>query len=308
MQRQLTRTRNPWRTAIGHWLLLCCLLALQPALAAEIILSSAEDNPAIRTFTADLAARRPYDQVSFRPLAELAAANALPASSRLIIFGDEALEWRLSSDKGPPTLVLRIAKVQAQKRLGNARPPYLTLLWSDPSPRRQLRLVRALMPQVKHIGVLYDAHSAFLLDELQRAASSQGLQIVSREWPDRRDNRPLLDVLQRSDLLFGLNDDDLFNPQTAKNLLLTSYSQQRAIIGPNASFVRAGSLASVYSDQVDWLASLELWLDRPPADWPRSAYPTHFKVLGNRQVARALAIELADDATLTQQVVEGDIP
>ena len=308
MQRQLTRTRNPWGTAIGHWLLLCCLLALQPTLAAEIILSSAEDNPAIRTFTADLAARRPHDQVSFRPLAELAAANALPASSRLIIFGDEALEWRLSSDKGPPTLVLRIAKVQAQKRLGNARPPYLTLLWSDPSPRRQLRLVRTLMPQVKHIGVLYDAHSAFLLDELQHAANSQGLRIVSREWPDRRDNRPLLDVLQRSDLLFGLNDDDLFNPQTAKNLLLTSYSQQRAIIGPNANFVRAGSLASVYSDQVDWLASLEHWLDRPPAGWPRSAYPAHFKVLGNRQVARALAIELADDATLTQRVVEGDIP
>lgn len=308
MQRQLTRMRNPRGTAICRWLLLCCLLALQPTLAAEIMLSSAEDNPAIRAFTAELAARRPHDQVSFRPLAQLAAPNAIPASTRLIIFGDEALEWRLGSDKGPPTLVLRIAKVHAKKRLGDTRPPRLTLLWSDPSPQRQLRLVRALMPQAKHIGVLYDEHSAFLLDELQRAASAQGLQIVSREWPDRRDNRPLLDVLQRSDLLFGLNDDDLFNPQTAKNLLLTSYSQQRAIIGPNASFVRAGSLASVYSDQVDWLVSLERWLDRPPADWPRSAYPTHFKVLGNRQVARALAIELADDATLTQEVVEGDIP
>lgn len=308
MRRQLTRTGYPRGTAMRHWLLLCCLLALQPALAAEIILSSAEDNPAIRAFTADLAARRPHDQVSFRPLAQLTAPGAIPASTRMIIFGDEALEWRLSSDKGPPTLVLRIAKVYAQKRLGNTRPPRLTLLWSDPSPQRQLRLVRALMPQAKRIGVLYDSHSAFLLEELQRAASLQDMQIVSREWPDKHDNRQLLELLQHSDLLLGLNDDDLFNPQTAKNLLLTSYGQQRAVVGPNANFVRAGSLASVYSDQADWLASLERWLDRPPAEWPRSAYPAYFKVLGNRQVARALAIELADDTTLTQQVAAGDIP
>jgi hypothetical protein len=302
------RIRGPLGTALRPWLLLCGLLFGQPLVAAEIILSSAEDNSAIRTFTADLAVRRPQDQVSFRPLAQLPSPTALPNGTRLIIFGDEALEWRLSSDKGPPTLVLRIAKVYAQKRLGNTRPPRLSLLWSDPSPQRQLSLVRALMPQAKRIGVLYDEHSAFLLDELQRAASALDLQIVSREWPDRRDNRPLLDLLQHSDLLFGLNDDDLFNPQTAKNLLLTSYGQQRAIIGPNASFVRAGSLASVYSDQVDWLSSLELWLDRPTAEWPRSAYPAHFKVLGNRQVARALALELADDATLTQRVAEGDLP
>lgn len=302
------RIRCPLGTALRPWLLLCGLLFGQPLLAAEIILSSAEDNSAIRAFTADLAARRPQDQVSFRPLAQLPTPSALPDGTRLIIFGDEALEWRLGSDQGPPTLVLRIAKVYAQKRLGDTRPPRLSLLWSDPSPQRQLSLVRALMPQAKRIGVLYDEHSAFLLDELQRAASALDLQVVSREWPDRRDNRPLLDLLQHSDLLFGLNDDDLFNPQTAKNLLLTSYGQQRAIIGPNASFVRAGSLASVYSDQIDWLASLELWLDRPTSEWPRSAYPAHFKVLGNRQVARALALELADDATLTQRVAEGDLP
>ena len=306
--RLLARSRCLRGTALRPWLLLCGLLFGQPLLAAEIILSSAEDNPAIRAFTADLAARRPQDQVSFRPLEQLPSPTVLPNGTRLIIFGNQALEWRLGSDQGPPTLVLRIAKVYAHKRLGTTRPPRLSLLWSDPAPQRQLRLVRALMPGVKRVGVLYDEHSAFLVDELQRAASALGLQIVSREWPDRRDNRPLLDLLQHSDLLLGLNDDDLFNPHTAKNLLLTSYSQQRAIIGPNANFVRAGSLASVYSDQVDWLASLELWLDRPTAEWPRSAYPAHFKVLGNRQVARALALELADDATLTQRVAEGDIP
>jgi ABC-type uncharacterized transport system substrate-binding protein len=80
------------------------------------------------------------------------------------------------------------------------------------------------------------------------------------------------------------------------------------MIGPSTGFVRAGSLASSYSDQTDWLTSLDRLLDQPPDEWPSSAYPRHFKVLGNRQVARALAIELVDDATLARQVAQGDTP
>ncbi|WP_324730886.1 ABC transporter substrate-binding protein [Pseudomonas paeninsulae] len=287
------------------WLLFCCLLCSVPLRAADIILSSAEDNPAIRAFSAALAELRPLDRVQFKPLAQLPSPAQIPADTRLILLDLQALDWRLSTS-GPPTLMLRISRLHAQERLGNRRPAHISLLWSDPAPARQLRLTRLLLPQAQRIGVLYDEHSQFLLDELRRAATPLGLEIVGQAWPDSRDNRPLLALLQRSDLLFGVNDEDLFNPRTAKNLLLTSYAQQRAMIGPNSSFVRAGSLASIYSDQQDWLNSLNQLLDQPPQSWPRSAYPAYFKVLGNRQVARALAIELADDASLAQQVAEGE--
>lgn len=289
-----------------HWLLCCCLLCSSPLPAAEILLSGAEDNPAIRAFSAALAELRPQDRVRFQPLAQLPSPERIPADTRLILLDLHALDWRLNTSSGPPTLMLRISQVHARERLGNRRPAQLSLLWSDPAPARQLRLIRLLMPQAQRVGVLYDEHSQFLLDELRHAATPLGLEIVGQAWPDNRDNRPLLTLLQHSDLLFGLNDDDLFNQRTAKNLLLTSYAQQRAMIGPSASFVRAGSLASVYSDQQDWLHSLDQLLDQPPQSWPRSAYPAYFKVLGNRQVARALAIELADDARLAQQVAEGE--
>ena len=289
-----------------HWLLCWCLLCSAPLPAAEILLSGAEDNPAIQSFSAALAELRPQDRVRFQPLAQLPSPERIPADTRLILLDLHALDWRLSTSSGPPTLMLRISQVHARERLGNRRPAQLSLLWSDPAPARQLRLIRLLMPQAQRVGVLYDEHSQFLLDELRHAATPLGLEIVGQAWPDNRDNRPLLTLLQRSDLLFGLNDDDLFNQRTAKNLLLTSYAQQRAMIGPSASFVRAGSLASVYSDQQDWLHSLDQLLDQPPQSWPRSAYPAYFKVLGNRQVARALAIELADDARLAQQVAEGE--
>lgn len=291
-----------------HWLLLCCLLCVAPLRAAEIILSGAEDTPAIRAFSAALAERRPQDHVRFQTLAQLPAPDALPAGTRLILLGHQALDWRLTSADGPPSLVLRVSRVHAQARLGDTRPAGLSLLWSDPDPARQLRLAHQLLPQARRIGVLYDRHSQFLLEELRLAAAPLHLQIVAQEWPDNRDNRPLLALLGSSDLLLGLDDSDLYNPQTAKSLLLTSYAQQRVLIGPSAGFVRAGSLASSYSDQADWLASLDHLLDQAPESWPRSAYPSHFKVLGNRQVARALAIDLADNSTLKQQLAEGETP
>jgi ABC-type uncharacterized transport system substrate-binding protein len=78
------------------------------------------------------------------------------------------------------------------------------------------------------------------------------------------------------------------------------------LIGPNAGFVKAGSLASTYSDQSDWLAILDTLLDQPPANWPRTHYPQRFQVLSNPQVARSLGIEQIDEASVATQLAAGE--
>lgn len=171
---------------------------------------------------------------------------------------------------------------------------------------RQLRLARYLLPQAQRIGVLYGEHSHFLLDELRQAARPLGLEIVAQDWPDQRDSRPLQHLLASSDVLLGLDDPELYNSKTAKNLLLSSYGRQMALIGPNAGFVRAGALASTYSDQDDWLAVLDQLLDQSPARWPRSLYPTRYGVSGNQQVARALGLEPIDPKATAKALAEGE--
>lgn len=79
-----------------------------------------------------------------------------------------------------------------------------------------------------------------------------------------------------------------------------------ALIGPNAGFVRAGALASTFSDQDDWLAVLDQLLDRSPTSWPRSHYPTHYGVSGNQQVARALGLEPIDPKAAAVVLAEGE--
>jgi hypothetical protein len=306
MQPQSRKTPSLGYLLAVVWLAFGGLLCSLSACAMEILLTGAEDSPGVQSFTQALNELRPTDSVRFQPLASLPAPSQLPSGTRLILLDLPSLDWRLQDSQGPATLVLRISRLQARQRLNNLLPPHLSLLWSDPPLERQLRLTRLVLPQVRRVGVLYDRHSEFLLKELRQAALPLGLEIVAERWDNTNDSRPLLTLLKNSDVLLGLDDPDLYNPKTAKNLLLSSYARQMALIGPNAGFVKAGSLASTYSDQSDWLAILDELLDRPPATWPRTLYPRHFKVLSNPQVARSLGIEQMNEASVAAQLAEGE--
>ena len=300
----ISRWRHPLRRG---WLLLCLIFFTIPASAAQILLTASDSNGAMLAFTEALATLRPADQVRFSRLCELPAPHQLPADTRLILLDPASLDWRLQDQRGPPTLALRISRVQARERLGEQHPAQLSLLWNDPSLVRQLRLIRAVLPQARRIGVLYSRNSEFLLPETRQAARALGLQIIAQRWDDPYDNRALQTLLNDSEVLLGLDDPALYNPSTAKSLLLSSYARQQALIGPTASFVRAGSLASTYSDEQDWLQIIDNLLDRPPARWPRAQYPQRFKVLSNPQVARSLGIEDIDESSLANRLAEGEV-
>jgi len=287
-------------------LLLASLALPLPAWSAEILLTAAEDGPGVQAFVQALREQRPADSVTFKALEAMPVPGQLPSSTRLILLDLPSLDWRLQEPQGPATLVLRISRLQARERLGNHVPGRISLLWSDPPLDRQLRLIANILPQAQRIGVLYASASEFLLPELREHAAALGLEIVAQHWSNINDSRPLLSLFKNSDVLLGLDDPQLYNPKTVKNLLLSSYARQLPLIGPNAGFVRAGSLASTYSDQADWLDVLGRLLDRPPASWPRTLYPEYFKVVGNPQVARSLGIEQVDETAVATRLAEGE--
>lgn len=289
------------------FLWLACLFSL-PAQARDILLVSTEQSPALQEFADALAQRRPHDQVRLESPENLPSAAKLDGETRLLLLGSGALNWRLASHDGPPALTLLVSRVEARQVLGERDVPHLSLLWSDPPPVRQLQLALQLSPRPQRIGVLIGPTSEFLLGELQRAAEQLGVELVSELQTRAEDSRPLRELLGRSDLLLGLDDKQLYNAQTIKGILLSAYAENRALIGPTAAFVKAGSLASTYSDQSDWLETLDTLLDEPAEQWPRSLYPEHFKVQSNRQVARSLGIDLSGDAELARRLAEGEKP
>ncbi|WP_315809346.1 ABC transporter substrate-binding protein [Pseudomonas sp. C9-3] len=296
---------GPLFAALLLWL--ACLFAL-PAQARDILLVSTEQSPALQDFAEALAQHRPNDQVRLETPENLPPAANLDGQTRLLLLGSGALNWRLASHDAPPALTLLVSRVEARQVLGEREPPHLSLLWSDPPPARQLQLALQLSPRPQRIGVLLGPTSEFLLPELDQAARELGVELINERQTRPDDSRPLRELLGRSDLLLGLDDKQLYNAQTIKGILLSAYAENRALIGPTATFVKAGSLASSYSDQSDWLETLDTLLDQPAEQWPRSLYPERFKVQSNRQVARSLGIDLPDDAQLAQRLAEGEKP
>ena len=296
----------PSRMLAACLLLLGGLWSAAPSWANSVLLTGSDDNPGVQAFTQALARQRPDDNVRFVALRDMPPPGQLPNGTRLILLDPQSLDWRLQDARGPSTLVLRISRLQAAERPQLSRTPRLSLLWNDPPLNRQLRLVRSVLPHVRRVGVLYGRDSEFLLKEAASAAEQLGLEISAERWDSTNDNRALQTLLKNSDVLLGLDDPELYNPKTAKNLLLSSYTRHMALIGPNAGFVKAGSLASTYSDQQDWLLTLNALLDLPPARWPAALYPRHFKVMSNPQVARSLGIEEIDETAVASGLAEGE--
>ncbi len=289
------------------WLVLCkafvlCSMTL-PAYA-QIILSATHDSPTVRNFTHLLAQALPELEIQYMPRAQLTAQQQFSSDTQLILLGAELLDWRLQlTGQTPATLMLQVSRVQAYQRIANQRPSQITFLWSDPPLQRQIALIKEMLPGLQNVGVLYGNHSSFLLSEIEHALHAENLTLHKYYWPDSYDARRLSNLLEKTDVLLGLDDTTIYNPSTIKSILLSSYARKQTLIGPTAAFIKAGSLASTYSDQEDWIQTLSRLLKTPPSRWPSSQYPSDFKVKINHQVARSLGIQ-KNSARLIQQQLQ----
>lgn len=283
--------------------MLCVLLCSSASLQAQIILSAELDSPNVRNFADELAQALPQQNVSYMPRSELQTQSLFPTDTRLILLGPALLDWRLQlTHSAPATLIMQVSRVQAHQRLTNQQPQKLTFLWSDPPLERQIALLKTILAGRKNIGVLYGNHSSFLLEEIKQAAQAQDLTLHTYYWPDSYDARSLARLLNKTDALIGIDDANIYNPSSIKSILLSSYARKQALIGPTAAFIKAGSLASTYSDKDDWLRSLQKLLTTPSESWPHSFYPDEFKVMLNQQVARSLGIETHQPSDLAEQL------
>lgn len=294
------------------WQALCKLLLGMSLLGGAAMLQAASlsvlaehDTAAVQSFQHTLQAQRRQDTVSLVTLSQ-AAATPSPQGT-WILLGDKALTWHLQHNANAPALALLISQQQTQHLNIPANLP-LTLLWREAPASRQLKLGQLLMPLHSRVGVLFSAASQQQLTALEQTAQQRQVKLVSKSWDGTFPSSQVQRVLEDSQWLLALDDPSLFNPTTIKPLLLGAYRQKRVLIGPNAGYVQAGSLASTYSDQQDWLQQLNELLDMPAKQRPRSAFARYFKVMLNQQVAHSLGLTNADAAQLAEQLRQGEQP
>lgn len=172
-----------------------------------------------------------------------------------------------------------------------------------PDPLWQLKLIRTLFSGHQRVAVLYDVADQPLFAALARKAPAD-LSLHAYPLDDVAElNGRLASILEANDILLLLPSTRLFNAESARFILLSSYRLGRPVIGPDASFVKAGSLASVYADNAAVFAVIRQQLQyfSRHETWLAPLYPAP-DVSVNDHVAHSFDLKVSSPSGLLQHL------
>jgi ABC-type uncharacterized transport system substrate-binding protein len=179
-----------------------------------------------------------------------------------------------------------------QATLPPARAAAITAVYAEPAPGDQLRLVNLLYRRPARVAAILGPDTAFL----KPALAAGGVTVLEAAPGD--DINRLLNQIAQTDVLLALPDSAVYNTDNFRNILLSTYRHKQGVIGFSGDMVKAGALATTYSDIEDidaqvaeiaasYVAGGEL---APPQ------FPRYFRTVVNEGVARSLDVQVTDAA------------
>ena len=175
-----------------------------------------------------------------------------------------------------------------------------SILLDQPLPR-YLAFCKLLL-DLDSVGLLHtaspapDAAESRLLDALNLSLNHYRVAGDNKLLPVLRR------LLQQNDALLMLPQSELYNRDTLKGVLLTSYRYRKPAISYSPGHVKAGALASIYSSPADIGRHLALAvnqrLQQPQASVPAYEFARFYSIATNATVARALGLTLPAEPEL----------
>jgi len=209
----------------------------------------------------------------------------------IVLLGEPVLEaWQTPTDS--PVVAVFVSRESAQRRSALLK----SAIYVEPPLSRQITLSKILLGFDVRLGVLVsDAFAASAADEVAKVQREEFVNIYPLSDLNNL-NRTLIELLADNQALVGVYDSELYSPGNIKNILITAYRQNRPLIGPSSAYIKAGSLASTYSDLDDvskrLIEILSAGLNNK--QWAKQDYNPYFQVRYNEQVGRSLNLSLPD--------------
>lgn len=174
----------------------------------------------------------------------------------------------------------------------------ITAIYAEPSPTDQMRLISMLYKKHVSVAMLLSEKTEYLLPALQHSAAQTNLELdVNYVYADDNLNRAL-NRIARAQVLLAIPDSTIFNAENIRNILMTTYRQNKSVVGFSSALVKAGVLASTYSDIEDVIAQTdEILTDYAITGRLQDPqYPKYFSTVINDDVARSLNLVIDDGA------------
>jgi putative tryptophan/tyrosine transport system substrate-binding protein len=214
----------------------------------------------------------PYEEVlvGFRNALKHRAAPLILDMFNLTMNEEEQLRIIDELQSRQPKLILALGSValQAVSReikdtpiifglvLGNMDRPLpdnITGVYLDFPLETQLTWLSKILPERRNIGVIYNPEqNRKTIVAAKKVAQRLGLRLIELSITSPQELPVALDALASSaDVFWGINDQLVLTPQTAKTLLLFSFRNRIPFIGLSDAWVKAGALFALDRDYPD---------------------------------------------------------
>ena len=275
----------------------------EPLIASiDVVLPNA--NPVLANVANDIKLAlqpiQPSLPITIHSISESVGKNS--KNTLVITVGENLLPWLATEkDNYAAVLAFSVSSIEYYPKFHDQKK--ITALFRDQPLSRQLQLAKLILPNLRRVGIIV-GHKGLPIGIAELEHGSQ-LEIQSIDIEDKPDwPKYLSQLVADNDVLLGVDDPNIYNAESIRSILLTTYRHGKLLIGPGRSFVRAGSLASCYttpSQNLQQLTDMVASILRNK-NLPRPQYPRSFQVEINSQVAESLGLNVPDEQTITARL------
>ena len=175
-------------------------------------------------------------------------------------------------------------------------------------PLRRYLLFSKFMLQLKSIGVISENYYELsspqkqLLQEIELEFNQYRVDAKNKLLPVLRK------LLKQNDALLMLPQRSIYNRDSLKGVLLTSYRNRKPVISYSPAHAKAGALASIYSSPTDIGRHLAIIINERLANNNRLdsnfEYARFYSIKTNNRVARSLGLNLPTQVELRARIDE----
>lgn len=223
----------------------------------------------------------------------------------IVAVGVNAGNWVVAHTTGP-VLVTMLPSSNYPDLLAKRSPARkLSAIFIDQPLERQVSLVRAALPEHTRIGVLHSAKANIDTEKLRRLLQERGATLVTQLTGSSGTLfGDLESILSRSDVLFAVPDKAIYNADTFRNIMQSSYLKKTPLIGYSQSYVNAGAACAVFStvEQMAAQTASTVISFAQTGKLPEPQYPTDFAVAVNQPMAKTLGITLSPPEIIRAQM------
>jgi hypothetical protein len=231
--------------------------------------------PVFGNFRTELAQRRRMVYVTIGPVA-LRNAVARKCDCVVIAAFTSSQVWRsVTADLAP------------------ARLAEMTAIYAEPAPADQLRLVSLLYKRPVRVAAIVSRETGFLKPLLNGA-----MPVEIEDYSASEDINFALNRVGQAQVLLAMPDRTVYSAENFRNILLSTYRHNQSVIGFSADMVRAGALATTYSNIEHINAHVaDLANDFVlTGELAAPQFPRYFRTVINEGVAKSLQVTMSEEA------------